>query len=430
MSSNKTARLDTDRSLALSFIHRNASKISGCKSMKRWILIGLMFFVCSNLAYGKGVTSKKVQPPNKPSPAETSVEKQEPCKAYIVVEATTGKVLEGQEIHLRRPPASITKLMLSAVVLERIEKGGLSLSDKITVSRDASKMGGSQVFLKAGEIFTLEELMKATMVASANDAAYAIGEHLAGSKEGFVALMNEMAKALKMDDTTFHSLHGLPPSKGDEEDLTSCSDLAVLARELIVKYPKIFEWTSIRNDRFRDGTFVLNNHNRLLSKMAGVDGLKTGYYSEAGYNVVATAKKDDLRLIVVVMGSPTYGIRDQLAMEKLKKYFASYEMVPIVRKGEVVDREILLPDGITPRIKPITAEGFSYPLPRDKKGSVTKELNLPERLEGELKKGQPLGQMVIKSGNEEIGSVNIVSPGDVPKAGLRVKILRYFGLGS
>jgi serine-type D-Ala-D-Ala carboxypeptidase (penicillin-binding protein 5/6) len=398
--------------------------------MKRWILIGLMILVWSNLADGKSVTPKRAQLPKKPSPAQTVAEKQEPCKAYIVVEATTGKVLEGRETHLRRPPASITKLMLSAVVLERVENGGLHLSDKITVSRDASKMGGTQVFLKAGETFTLEELMKATMVASANDAAYAIGEHLAGSKEGFVALMNEKAKALKMDDTEFHSLHGLPPSMGDQDDLTSCSDLAVLARELVSKYPKILEWTSVQNDRFRDGTFVLNNHNKLLSKMAGMDGLKTGYYVEAGYNVVATAKKDDLRLIVVVMGSPTNEIRDRLAIEKFKTYFASYEMVPVVRKGEVVDKEILVPDGTTPRIKAVIGEGFSYPLPRDKKGSVTKEVNLPERIDGEVKKGQIVGHMVIKSGNEEIGRVNIVSPIHVPKAGLRVKIMRFFGLGS
>jgi serine-type D-Ala-D-Ala carboxypeptidase (penicillin-binding protein 5/6) len=398
--------------------------------MKKWILLGLTILVWSNLAYGKSVTPRRAHPPKKPTPAETVVEKQEPCKAYIVVEATTGKVLEGREVHLKWPPASITKLMLSAVVLERVEKGGLQLSDKITVSRDASKMGGSQVFLKAGETFTLEELMKATMVASANDAAYAIGEHLAGSKEGFVALMNKKAKALKMDDTEFHSLHGLPPSQGDQPDLSSCSDLAVLARELVSKYPKILEWTSIQNDRFRDGTFVLNNHNKLLGKMAGLDGLKTGYYVEAGYNVVATAKKDDLRLIVVVMGSPTHEMRDRLALEKFKTYFASYEMVNIVRKGEVVDKEILLPDGKTPRIKAVAADGFSYPMPRDKKGSITKEVNLPEKLEGEVKAGQIVGHMVIKSGNDEIGKVNIVSPVHVPKAGLRVKFLRFFGLNS
>jgi D-alanyl-D-alanine carboxypeptidase (penicillin-binding protein 5/6) len=398
--------------------------------MKRWILLALMILVWSNLAYGKSVTPKRVHPPKKPSPAETAVDKQEPCKAYIVVEATTGKVLEGRDVHLRWPPASITKLMLSAVVLERVARGDLKLSDKITVSRDASKMGGSQVFLKAGEIFTLEELMKATMVASANDAAYAIGEHLAGSKEKFVALMNEKAKALKMDDTEFHSLHGLPPSKGDQPDLSSCSDLAVLARELISKYPKVLEWTSIQTDRFRDGTFVLNNHNKLLGKMPGLDGLKTGYYVEAGYNVVATAKKDDLRLIVVVMGSPTHEMRDRFAMEKLKTYFASYEMVNIVRKGEVVDKEILLPGGKTPRIKAVVAEGFSYPMLRDKKGSIAKEANLPEKIEGEIKKGQIVGHMVIKSGNEEIGRVNIVSPIDVPKAGLRVRILRFFGFNS
>lgn len=398
--------------------------------MKRWILIGLMVLVWSNLADGKSVTPRKAHPPKKSSPAQTAVEKQEPCKAYVVVEATTGKVLEGREIHLRWPPASITKLMLSDIVMERVAKGGLRLSDMITVSTEASKMGGSQVFLKAGETFPLEELMKATLVASANDAAYAIGEHLAGSKERFVALMNEKAKALKMDDTEFHSLHGLPPSKGDQPDLSSCSDLAVLARELITKYPKILDWTSIQNDRFRDGTFVLNNHNKLLGKMTGLDGLKTGYYVEAGYNVVATAKKDDLRLIVVVMGSPTHDMRDHLALEKFKTYFASYEMVHIVRKGEVVDKEILLPDGQTPRIKAIAAGDFSYPMPRDKKGTIAKEVNLPEKMEGEVKKGQILGHMVIKSENEEIGRVNLASPIQVPKAGLRVRFLRFFGFGS
>jgi D-alanyl-D-alanine carboxypeptidase (penicillin-binding protein 5/6) len=397
--------------------------------MKKWILIGLMMLVCSNLAYGKRVTHKRAQSPKKPAPAQV-VEKQEPCKAYIVVEATTGEVLEGREIHLRWPPASMTKLMLAAIVLERVAGGELHLSDKITVSREASKMGGSQVYLKEGETFTLDELMKATMVASANDAAYAIGEHIAGSEEAFVALMNEKAKALKMDDTEFHSLHGLPPSKGDRPDLSSCSDLAVLARELVTKYPKILEWTSIQNDRFRDGTFVLNNHNKLLGKMAGLDGLKTGYYAEAGYNVVATAKKDGLRLIAVVMGSPTHEMRDRLALEKFKTYFASYEMVNIVRKGEVVDKEILLPDGETPRIKAVAGEGFSYPLPRGKKGTITKEVNLPEKIEGEVKKGQVLGHMVIKSGNEEIGKVSVVSPIHVPKAGLRLKIMRFLHLSA
>jgi D-alanyl-D-alanine carboxypeptidase (penicillin-binding protein 5/6) len=398
--------------------------------MKKWILIGLIILVCSNLAYGKRVTHKRAQPLKSPTPAQPVVEKQEPCKAYIVVEATTGKVLEGRETHLRWPPASITKLMLSDIVLERVAKGDLHLSDKITVSREASKMGGSQVYLKEGETFTLEELMKATMVASANDAAYAIGEHIAGTKEGFVALMNEKAKALKMDDTEFHSLHGLPPSKGNQADLSSCSDLAVLARELVTKYPKILQWTSIQNDRFRDGAFVLNNHNKLLGKMPGMDGLKTGYYAEAGYNVVATAKKDDLRLIVVVMGSPTHEIRDRFALEKLKTYFASYEMVNIVRKGEMVDKEILLPDGETPRIRAVAVQDFSYPLPRDKKATVTKEINLPEKLEGEVKKGQVLGHMIIKSGNEEIGKVSIVSPTYVPRASFRLKIMRFFHLST
>ena len=397
--------------------------------MKKWIVLALTLSIWANPAYGRSVAHKRAHSSQRPSHTQQAVEKEEPYKAYIVAEGATGKTLEGNNIHLRRPPASITKMMLASIVMERVAKGNLHLSDRITVSKDASKMGGSQVFLKEGETFTLEELMKATLVASANDAAYAIGEYVAGSKQKFVELMNEKAKALNMRDTEFHSLHGLPPSKGEVEDLTSCADLAILARDLL-RYPKILEWTSIRNEGFRDGTFMLRNHNKLLGRVPGVDGLKTGYYSSAGYNVVATAKRDGLRLVVVVMGSPSQKIRDTFAEEKLKQYFAAYEMVDVVRKGQVIDKEILLPDGKMPRIKGVAGEGFSYPLERNKKGTLTKEAELPEKIGGEIKKGQVLGQMVIRSGNEVIGRVNIISPVDVPKAGLLVRFFRIFGLNS
>jgi D-alanyl-D-alanine carboxypeptidase (penicillin-binding protein 5/6) len=399
------------------------------KAMKKGILIALMVLVLANLAYGRNVTQRRPHSSKQSSQTQSAVEKEAPYKAYIVTEATTGKVLAGDDIHLKRPPASITKLMLAAVVMEKVAKGALHLSDEITVSRQASKMGGSQVFLKEGETFTLEELMKATLVASANDAAYAIGEYAAGSKEKFVDWMNQKAKELDMKDTVFHSLHGLPPSKGDEEDLTSCGDLAILARDLL-RYPKILEWTSIQNDRFRDGTFVLYNHNKLLGRMPEVDGLKTGYYREAGYNVVATGKRDGLRLIVVVMGSPTQKVRDRAAEEKFKKYFAEYRMFDVVREGEVIDKEISLPDGKTPRIKGIAAESFSYPLPRNQERTITKEANLPKEISGEVKKGQVLGEIIIRAENEAVGKVNIVSPVSVPEAGFVEKLLRIVGFGS
>ncbi|MEE9536850.1 MAG: hypothetical protein V3V51_05340 [Desulfobacterales bacterium] len=197
----------------------------------------------------------------------------------------------------------------------------MKLSDQIKVSRKAAGMGGSQVYLKEGEVFTLADLMRATMIESANDAAYAIGEFVAGSKEEFIRLMNVTARSLHMVDTEFHSLHGLPPSRGQIADVTTCRDLSILSRKLL-KYPKILEWTSVRRDRFRNGTFFMTSANRLLSKMPEVDGLKTGYYRRAGHNIVATAKKEDLRLLVIVLGSPTAGIRNAFVMQKFKKYFS------------------------------------------------------------------------------------------------------------
>jgi len=270
--------------------------------MKKWIVVGLILIFWAHLAYGKQITYKKVRPGKNISRDKVYAEKEDPFKAYIVMEGSIGKILEGENTHLKWPPASITKLMLAYIVMEKLSKGEVQLTDKITISKNAARIGGSQVFLKEGEAFTLEELMKATMVASANDAAYAIGEFLAGSSEEFISLMNEKAKTLNMVDTEYHSVHGLPPSKGEQEDLTSCNDLATLARELL-KYPKLLEWTSIKSDSFRDGKFILNNTNKLLIKMPAVDGLKTGYYRKSGYNIVVTAKKGDLRFIVVVMGT-------------------------------------------------------------------------------------------------------------------------------
>ena len=244
----------------------------------------------------------------------------EAAKAYVVMDPVSGRVLEEQNMHERRPPASMTKLMVAYIVLDKIEKGEIHLTDKVPVSREASKIGGSQVYLKEGEVFTLEDMMRAIMIASGNDAAYAVAEFIGGTSRGFVGLMNEQAKALGMADTEFNSVHGLPPSKDQKEDLTSCYDMAVLARA-ILKYPKIIEWASTKTGEFRNGTFILNNHNKLLSRMAEVDGLKTGFYRSTGYNVTATAHKGDLRFIVVVMGSPTARARDNLALEKLKTVF-------------------------------------------------------------------------------------------------------------
>jgi len=397
--------------------------------IKRWVFVFLaLAFLCGS-AHARQTSQRRVRAEKRvPQAQKAETEKEEPCRAAIVVEGTTGKVLEEENADLKWPPASMAKLMLASVVLEKVKRGDLHLADKITVSREASKMGGSQVYLKEGEVFTLEELMKATLVASGNDSAYAVAEFVAGSAEAFVGLMNERAKSLNMVNTEFHSVHGLPPAEGQQEDLTSCGDLALLARSLI-QHPELLGWTSIQTESFRDGTFVMTNHNKLLGRMPSVvDGLKTGYYRKAGYNVTVTAQKAGLRLIVVVMGSPTARTRDSLAEEKLKKYFSQYTMAAVVNQGDLIDKEIGLPDGKHKTLKGVAGAAFAYPVPRAKKKAIQKEINLPEKIEGEVRQGQKLGEMVIRLDKEVVGKVDIVSPEHVPEAGLFTKMMRKLGL--
>ena len=397
--------------------------------MKKWIFVLVLLLFTVTPAHGRTAPQKKARPQTPAAQTQTkeTQSQEEPYKAYVVMEASTGKILEGANTHLRWPPASITKLMVSLLVMEKLAANEIKLTDTITASRDASKMGGSQVFLKEGESFTLEELMKAMLIASANDAAYAIAEFIAGSKDKCVDLMNERAKALNMTDTEFRSVHGLPPSKGEEEDLTSPEDLATLARHLL-KHRKLLEWTSARSEPFRDSSLIMVNHNKLLGRMSSIDGLKTGFYKKCGYNIVATARKGDLRLIVVVMGSPALKVRDEVVEEKVKKYLPLYEMVPIVKKGETIDREIVLTEATQRKLKGVTSEGLSYPILIKKKSAIKKEINLPDKISGEIKQGQKLGELVVKIEEEVIGKVDIVSPVTIPKAGFFTRLLRKFGI--
>jgi D-alanyl-D-alanine carboxypeptidase (penicillin-binding protein 5/6) len=164
--------------------------------------------------------------------------------------------------------------------------------------------------------------MKAALVESANDAAYAVAEHVAGSSDAFAELMNRKAGQLGMADTEFYSVHGLPPSNGDSENVTTCNDMILLARE-VLKHPQIIHWTSIEQTTFRNGTLVISNKNKLIGRLPGIDGLKTGYYRKAGFNIVATGKKGDRRLIVVVLGAPEARVRDSFAMEKFREYLTN-----------------------------------------------------------------------------------------------------------
>jgi D-alanyl-D-alanine carboxypeptidase (penicillin-binding protein 5/6) len=225
-------------------------------------------------------------------------------------------------MHLKWPQASLTKLMLACVVMDRIDRGELDLADRVTVSKNAEGMGGTQVFLKAGEIFTLEELMRAALIESANDAAYAIAEHAAGSAAAFAELMNRKARSLGMADTTFHGVNGLPPPRGGSDNITTCNDMIRLAQEAL-RHPQILEWTSTEHSTFRSGTLVLTNKNKLVGRLPAVDGLKTGYTRKAGFNIVATGGNGERRLIVVVLGSPGSKTRDRFAAEKFREHLTN-----------------------------------------------------------------------------------------------------------
>lgn len=383
--------------------------------MKRLFIIALVLVFWATIAEARPAATKEAKKP------------QAPYKAYIVIEANSGKVLDGENIDIKRPPASITKLMVACVVMEKLATGAFKLTDQIVVSKNASNIGGSQVYLREGEKFTLEELMKAMMIHSANDAAYAISEHVAGGIDKMVRLMNEKAKILGLKNTEFHGVHGLPPEKDQKEDLTTCRDLAVLSQELL-KYPKIIEWTGTVTDSFRNGEFVLSNTNKLLTKLPGTDGLKTGYYNESGFNIVATAKKEEIRFTVVVMGSPSGKIRDDVAIEKLKKAFSQYKMISVVKKGEVIDKDVFLVDGKYRKIKGVTEKDFQYPMLVDKKSALKREIILPEKVKGEIREKQKLGEIVIRLDDQIIGKVNIVSPVFVPKANLFTRFIRRLGL--
>ena len=395
--------------------------------MKRLAILLLLATFLLNLALvGDGLAkTKKAMPKQAKGKAEEPAER---YKAYLVMEANSGKVLEEENGHEKRAPASMVKLMVADIVMEKLTRGEIHLTDKITASRDASRIGGSQVYLKEGEVFTLEELMQGMMIHSANDAAHAIAEFISGNVDDFVTLMNEKAKDLKMADTEFHSVHGLPPGKDQKEDLTSCYDMAILAREL-VKYPKLMEWTSTKQGEFRGGKFVLSNTNKLLARMPEVDGLKTGYYRSTGFNITATAKRGDLRLIVVVMGSSTGKMRDEFALGKLKTYFSQYVSTPLVKKGDPVEKEVFLEDGKYKRIKGVCASDFSYPVLKSKKKEIKRVLNMPDRIKGEVKEGQKLGEIKFQLDDEVIGKVDVISPVYVPKANLFTRLFRKLGLG-
>lgn len=238
----------------------------------------------------------------------------DPYVGAIAVDAATGAVLREDRADEKGHPASMLKLMTLFVVLDDIRAGAVKPDDPVRVTAEASKIGGSQVYLAEGETFPVEELLHALMTQSANDAALALALHVAGSRDAFLQKMNRKARALRMDRTVFHSVHGLPPGPDQAADWTTARDFAVLCRALLTEHPDALAYTSVRERTFRpEKPFIMRTHNRLLASMEGCDGLKTGFYRVAGYSIAATAQRDGARVIVVVLGSTDRVRRDDIA---------------------------------------------------------------------------------------------------------------------
>ena len=246
-----------------------------------------------------------------------------PYLGAVVVDAANGDVLFEDKPDAQGYPASCIKLMDLLVILEKVEQGSLKLDENVTVTAESSTMGGSQVYLKEGEIFTIDELLYALMVQSGNDAAVALAIHVAGTKDGFTELMNEKAAALGMSNTVFHSVHGLPPGAGQEPDVSTPRDMTLLCRELL-KHKDALRYTSTKERPFRPDAkepFIMRNHNPLLASFEGCDGFKTGYFTKAGYSMAVTAMRKDNRVIAVILGSADRKGRNAKAAELLAKGF-------------------------------------------------------------------------------------------------------------
>ena len=332
------------------------------------------------------------------------------CKSAVLMEASTGKILYEQNADEALPPASVTKVMTLLLVMEAIEQGKIKFDDIVTTSERAASMGGSQIFLKVGEQMCVEDMVKSVVIASANDAACALAEHIAGSERAFVKAMNKRAQELGMKNTSFENTNGLDDTASNH--LTSARDIAIMSRELI-KHEKILQYSSIWMDTVRNGLFGLTNTNRLVRFYRGCTGLKTGSTSKAGFCVSATAERDGVSLICVIMGAETGDKRNAIAASLLDWGFANYgvytytpeELNPLRLKG-----------GTTDRIG-IEAESFSCVAEKGKASNIEHRLELPEFVSAPIKKGDKVGEIVFSCNGQEIGRASIKAVSDANKIG-------------
>ena len=327
----------------------------------------------------------------------------------LLMEKETGAILYERSPHDKLEPASVTKIMTLLLTMEAIDSGALSVDEEIRVSTRASGMGGSQVYLKEGEVITVRDLLKSVAVASGNDAAVALAERVAGSESAFVERMNERARELGMADTTFCNCTGLPAPG----HLTSAYDIALMSRELILNHPDIREYTTIWMDSIRDGAFQLSNTNKLVRFYDGCTGLKTGFTAAAGYCMSATAERDGMELIAVVMKSQTSVSRNESAKSMLDFGFANYTVLDVYPAQALPPVDVLLGEKET--VQPVLAQGGRLLVERSQVNEVETAVALVPDVEAPVEQGQKLGELTVKVGGEVKTTIPIVAGEEVPR---------------
>jgi len=372
-------------------------------------MMPLLVFVCLSalmLPFGKAAAddAEHLTGPTR-GPAEVDGD----FDSAILIDAATGLVLAAKDPDLVHQPASMVKMLTELIVLEWVASGNVGMDDVITVSARASRMGGSQVYLAHNEQFTVEELLEALAIHSANDAAVALAEHVAGSVEAFVDLMNDRARRLGMHKSEFHTVHGLPPGRGQSPDLTTARDMAVLAQALL-EYPEALEWSSQSTAPFRGGEFLMYNPNKLVGQYRGLDGLKTGYHSQAGFCVTATAVQQDVRLISVVMGCGSDRARATETTRLLSYGFSQFEPVTLVAEaGAPFASPAKVEGGKSAELALTYAGPLVVNVPRDLKDQLQLRHEVMSSITAPVARGDKLGEALAVLDDRVMGRVDLLA---------------------
>ncbi len=348
----------------------------------------------------------------------------------VLMDASTGTVLYEKNAREKLAPASVTKVMTLLLVMEALENGQISWDDTVTASEAAAAKGGSQVYLEAGERMSLEEMLKSVVVSSANDCATALAEHVAGSESAFVELMNQRAAELGMADTHFVNCTGLDDEPQAAEHLTTAYDIALMSRELL-KHEEIKNYTTIWMDTVRGGQFGLSNTNKLVRFYEGTTGLKTGYTSAAGHCLSASAQRDGMELIAVVLNCSSSSDRFESAKALLNYGFANYALVDPSLTETLSPVEVTL--GTQSVILPELQSASPILIPKSDQSRVTRTVELAEQVAAPVEAGQQLGTLTISAGERVLGEIPIVAPQSVERLSLwelTVRLLRRLCMGQ